>query len=276
MSRKEENLKFQSSNKKAMENSIQKQQTPIEAEKGMVTYDVAGQQVQLSRTIVRNYLTKGNGNVPDADIVQFIQICKFNQLNPFLGEAYLVKYDGSPAQMVVSKEALMKRAEANEHYQGFEAGIIVRRKTDGKESVEWLDGTFRLKDDILLGGWSRVYRDDRKTAVVQTVSLAEYDTTKSTWKTKPATMIRKVAMVQAFREAFPVQLGAMYTKEEIGVEDVDYEEVKDDVDKEISENANQGRMSVESGQDGTDAQNSREMPSEAKKQASNGKIPFEL
>ena len=242
----------------------------------MVTYDVAGQQVQLSRTIVRNYLTKGNGNVPDADIVQFIQICKFNQLNPFLGEAYLVKYDGSPAQMVVSKEALMKRAEANEHYQGFEAGIIVRRKTDGKESVEWLDGTFRLKDDILLGGWSRVYRDDRKTAVVQTVSLAEYDTTKSTWKTKPATMIRKVAMVQAFREAFPVQLGAMYTKEEIGVEDVDYEEVKDDVDKEISENANQGRMSVESGQDGTDAQNSREMPSEAKKQASNGKIPFEL
>jgi hypothetical protein len=81
----------------------------FESDKGAISYEVAGQVVKLSYTIVRNFLTKGNGKVADADLVQFIQICKFNQLNPFIGEAYLVKYGDSPAQMVVSKEALMKR-----------------------------------------------------------------------------------------------------------------------------------------------------------------------
>ena len=38
-----------------------------------------------------------------------------------------------------------------------------------------------------------------------------------------STMIAKVAKVQALREAFPAQLGAMYTQEE-KVVDVSYEE----------------------------------------------------
>lgn len=36
------------------------------------------------------------------------------------------------------------------------------------------------------------------------------------WSGKPATMIRKVALVQALREAFPARLGALYTAEERG------------------------------------------------------------
>lgn len=49
-------------------------------------------------------------------------------------------------------------------------------------------------------------------------------------------MIRKVAIVQAMREAFPAQLGAMYTQEEqnVVVIDGDAAEVKD----EINNNAN--------------------------------------
>ena len=35
------------------------------------------------------------------------------------------------------------------------------------------------------------------------MKLAEYDTGKSLWKGKKATMIRKVALVHALREAFP-------------------------------------------------------------------------
>ena len=74
-------------------------------EKGAITYKVGGQDVKLSYSIVRNYLTKGNPNVPDQDVVQFMQICRYNSLNPFLGEAYLVKYGDSPAQMIGLYEA---------------------------------------------------------------------------------------------------------------------------------------------------------------------------
>ena len=42
--------------------------------KGKTIYQVAGNDVALSFDIVRNYLTKGNGQVSDQDIVQFISV----------------------------------------------------------------------------------------------------------------------------------------------------------------------------------------------------------
>ena len=202
-------------------------------DKDIVTYEVAGQEVKLSYSIVRKYLTKGNADVTDQELVQFISVCKFNKLNPFLNEAYLIKFksargDGN-AQMMVSKEALFKRAEACEQYDGIEAGIIVLR---GDNVVE-LEGCFRQAKDVLLGGWAKVYRKDRRVPTVSKVNLSEYDKGNSIWNEKKATMISKIAKVQALREAFPSQLGAMYAKEETSaleqqakqVKDVDCEEV---------------------------------------------------
>ena len=112
--------------------------------------------------------------------------------------------------MITSKEALMKRAESSEQYDGFQAGVIVMRNN---EPVE-VEGSFILPTDQLLGGWCKVFRKDRKVPVVSRVSFQEFSKNQSTWKTMPATMIRKVAEAQAFREAFPVNLGGMYIAEE--------------------------------------------------------------
>lgn len=198
-------------------------------EKGLVVYQVAGQDVRLSYNIVKNFLTKGNGQVTDTDLTQFIAVCKYNQLNPFLNEAYLVKFGTQPAQMIVSKEALFKRADENTNFDGIQGGIIVSR--EGK--IEELEGCFYLKTDTLLGGWAKVFRSDRKFPIVSRVPLDEYDKKQSSWNTMKATMIAKVAKVQALREAFPVQLGAMYTQEE--VQSVDFEEVnKEEIKKEAN------------------------------------------
>ena len=198
-------------------------------DKGMCSYMVAGQEIKLSYATVRNFLTKGGGQVTDQDLVQFISICKYNQLNPFLNEAYLVKYGSSPAQMVVSKEALMKRAEQCNTYEGLQAGVIVMR---GDEEVE-LEGCFFRENDKLVGGWAKVFRSDRKYPIVSKVLLSEYDKKQSTWNEKRSTMISKVAKVQALREAFPTQLGAMYTAEEQGVkvEDAGYAQI---VEREVA------------------------------------------
>lgn len=190
-------------------------------DKGLCSYEVAGQEVKLSYNTVRNFLTKGGGTVTDQDLVQFISICKYNQLNPFLNEAYLVKFGTQPAQMIVSKEALMKRAEVCETYEGIQAGVIVMR---GEESIE-LEGCFYNPTDELVGGWAKVFRSDRKFPIVAKVLLAEYDKKQSTWNQIRSTMISKVAKVQALREAFPTQLGAMYTAEEQRVEDASYEDL---------------------------------------------------
>ena len=193
------------------------------ADKGNVSYQVAGQEVKLSYQIVRDFLTKGGGQVTDQDLVQFISICKFNQLNPFLNEAYLVKFGSSTAQMIVSKEALMKRADACENYEGIQAGVIVIRD---KCQLE-LEGCFFMPTDELVGGWAKVYRIDRKFPIVSRVNLSEYDKKQSIWNEKKSTMIAKIAKVQALREAFPAQLGAMYTQEETGIKDADFEDVSE-------------------------------------------------
>ena len=180
-------------------------------DKGRVTYQVNGEDVNLSFQIVRNYLTRGQAVVTDAEVIQFISLCRANQLNPFIGDAYMVKYGSEPAQMIISKAAFMKRGESSPQFAGYQAGVILLRD---KQVVEE-EGSFFLPGDTLVGGWAKVYRSDRQHPVVARVRLQEYNKGKSTWAAMPGTMIRKVAIAQAFREAFPFATDGMYTPEEM-------------------------------------------------------------
>lgn len=87
------------------------------------SFEVNGETVKLTGNTVKQYLVRGNGDVSDQELVMFINLCKYQKLNPFLNEAYLVKFGSQPAQIIVSKEAFMKRAENHPQYKGFEAGI---------------------------------------------------------------------------------------------------------------------------------------------------------
>lgn len=176
-----------------------------------MSYLSGSESIVLTPAIVRQYLIKGDAkNVTNSEIINFMYLCKFNELNPFLGEAYLIKFGSNP-QMVISKEAFLKRAERNANYLGIEAGLLVLRD---KLVVE-LEGTFYLPTDTIVGGWCRVFRSDRnEKGFYNAVAMAEYDKKESIWKGKPATMIRKVAIVQALRECFPQNLGALYVAEE--------------------------------------------------------------
>lgn len=188
---------------------------------GEVTYQVAGQEIKLTYGNVRQYLTRGNGNVSDTEVGLFISLCKYNSLNPFLNEAYLVKFGSQPAQMIVSKEAYFKRAESNPEYEGIESGVIIQNEAG---EIQELAGGFVPPRAYLLGAWAKVYRKGFRVPITAKVNLSEYDKGQSIWKEKKATMIEKVAKVQALREAFPSQLGAMYTEEEARY--TSYEEVK--------------------------------------------------
>lgn len=185
--------------------------------RSVVEYEVNGMSITLSPEIIRKNIEP---NATDEEIFYFLALCKAEKLNPFVKEAYLIKYKNSPASMVIAKEAFMKRAESNEVYDGFEAGIIVERNN---ELIE-LTGGVKLSADKIVGGWSRVYRKDRKIPVEIQVAFDEYVQRKNDgspnkmWTTKPATMIRKVAVAQAMREAFPSSLNNIYTAEEVEVD----------------------------------------------------------
>lgn len=210
-----------------MANNTNAQVDAQQPQEKILEYTCAGMEVRLTKTIVRRMLCRGNADFTDEHLNQFMLMCQFNQLNPFLNEAYLIGYkttDGdSEVAMIVSKEALMKRAEACPEYDGIEAGVIVRHP-DG--STEEMEGNYYDEEDKLVGGWAKVYRRDRNHPIVAKVRLSEFNKGRATWKSMPGTMISKVAKGQALREAFPAQLGAMYTQEErTPIEDADATEI---------------------------------------------------
>jgi phage recombination protein Bet len=208
-------------------------------ETGVITsvkYEAAGQNIEVTLMDVKNYLVSGNASkISNQEVGMFLKLCEGQKLNPFLREAYLVKYGDQAAQMVVGKDTFTKRAEMNENYKGAKAGIIV---VNIKGDIEEREGTFYLKNknrEELVGGWAKVHFKDGKEEVYHTVSFDEYNTGKSLWAGKPATMIRKVALVQALREAFPNALSQMYTAEEVGVDDELPIDPIDKTEKEITE-----------------------------------------
>lgn len=187
-----------------------------------VTYKVNGENIRLTGSMVQNFLANGNSRITQQETMMFLTLCKYQKLNPFIKEAYIIKFGNSPAQIIVSKEAFMKRAEANPNFDGFKAGCIATNVDD--IDPRYTQGAFILPDETLLGGWAEIYRKDRKIPTRVEISLSEFQKMKnghpsSTWASMPATMIRKTAIVNALREAFPNDLGAMQTEDDKEVED---------------------------------------------------------
>lgn len=180
----------------------------------MVKYKTNGQEITLTQSDVKKFLVTGDADkVTDKELKLFLELCKAQKLNPFLREAYLIKY-GNDANIITGKDVFLKRARANESFRGFKAGVIVQNE----KGIEKIEGTFYLKgQENLVGGWASIYIKDWDVPFDHTVALSEFNKGTATWKNMPAIMIRKVALVQALREAFPEDCQGLYDSSEMGV-----------------------------------------------------------
>ena len=180
-----------------------------------VSYDVLGTHVELDLQFVKSYLVRGNPEkITDQEIVFFMNTCKMQKLNPLVaGEVYCIKFGNEPAQMVVGKGAYLRRAFEHPDYLCKEDGIVVMR---GKDILQ-KEGCCLYPGETLLGGWCRVHfiRNGKERTAFKEVQLTEYDKGQANWKTKPATMINKVAVSQCVREAFPKDYEGLYSEEEM-------------------------------------------------------------
>lgn len=206
----------------------------------VTVYQTDHGEVRLSLNIIRKYLVTGHGKPSDGELLMFLALCKNQRLNPFMREAFLIKYsDATPATLVVSKDVYIKRASKIPTCDGWRAGIVIRKG----DAIEEREGTIILPEEELIGGWAEVYRKDWKHAHKVTVNTSEYarkkkdGTLMDNWKSMPATMVRKVALSQCLREAFPENFQLMYSEEEMPVElqEAETKEIKVDEDGVIIE-----------------------------------------
>ena len=206
-------------------------------------YRIGDREIQLSADYVRKAIaikSKQGIEPSDEEVALFIRMCEARQLDPFSRDVFLVGYDdyengqfqnSATFSIIVAVQALWKRAEANPHYDGIQAGVIIWKR--GEDQVRYVDGTMyaeNLTDEEgfavnnLVGAWAIVLRDDRKENRRVTVHLKAYDkqrvgrdgkkTSLGNWKDDKAAMIEKAAIAKALREAFPNECGGLFVNEE--------------------------------------------------------------
>ena len=187
---------------------------------GIMKYTASdGSEVKLSPSIVAKYVITGGQQVDDREIFGFMAKCQARHLNPLAGDAYMTAYKNKKtgrveASVIVSKDYFVRTATQQPGFDGLKAGVVVWDKRTGQ--MKYREGTIYGKaSEDLVGGWAEVYDKGRSHPSRAEVSLDEYDQHRSLWLSKPATMIRKVALVQALREAYPGAYGGIYDRDEM-------------------------------------------------------------
>jgi phage recombination protein Bet len=172
--------------------------------------DNEGNSVKLTKDEVVKYIST-DPSISEKEVFTFIGMCKYLKLNPFLKEVYLIKYKGMPATFVVSYQTLLKRAEKNENFDGYDVTVegevpdltataIVYRKDKSHPFKAVVHYKETVKTTI-----------DRKTGKERPMSA---------WARMPRWMLRKVALARALKEAFPNAVGSLPvdTKENVNIE----------------------------------------------------------
>ena len=156
------------------------------------------------------------------EVSQFVEVAKAFQLNPFKREIYCVPYgegDKRKLSIITGYETYLKRADLNPAFNGYET-TIKGRFIPGKVTRKGKNGGTYQADALVPDGEvfceCKVYRKDRSVPTKVEIDFNEYNQHNSMWESKPRTMIEKVAIAQAFRKAFPNDMGGMpYTSEEL-------------------------------------------------------------
>jgi len=157
--------------------------------------------VELNLEDVKKYFAP---KASDQELFLFMGIAKSYGLNPFKREIHFVKrkwkdQEGTwreRGETVVGYEMYLKRAQATQRLDGWKCWI----EKEGSEEKAIIEIT----------------RKDWSTPFKWEVLRKEFDKQQASWKAMPSFMLKKVAIAQGFRLAFPEDLGGMpYIPEEI-------------------------------------------------------------
>jgi phage recombination protein Bet len=160
---------------------------------------------------------------------QFIEIAAAYQLNPFKREIYCVPYGKGEKRrlsIITGYETYLKRAERVGSLNGWRVwteGVLEKRTFT--KTIHYRDKTTGEEKEFnkQIEGWGgelkaiiEIHRRDWDKPFTHEVHFDEYNQDNEMWASKPRTMIKKVAVAQGFRMAFPEELGRMpYTSDEL-------------------------------------------------------------
>lgn len=154
---------------------------------------------------------------------QFVEIAQAFNLNPFKREIYCIPYgqgDRRKLSIITGYETYLKRAERLGMLRGWKAWTEGSFKVETKKvTLEGRNGPYTKEKRLPVGDLVAkvsIHREGWDQPFEHEVYLDEYAQDNEMWANKPRTMLKKVAIAQAFRMAFPDEMGGMpYTSDEL-------------------------------------------------------------
>jgi phage recombination protein Bet len=168
------------------------------AQPGAKIYFSEEEKTAIKETVAKNL------DIPQTKI--FFYQCQALGLNPLINEIAAITYktknqDGtysSKMSIQVMRDGFLTIAHRSGKFAGIESGV-------------------RVDDKGQLVGWAKVYHKDFDQPVSQEADFNEYAMDRNPlWKSKPKTMIKKVAESMALRKAF--NANGVYAPEEMELE----------------------------------------------------------
>jgi len=158
--------------------------------------------------------TYTKGSTPQ-EFGMFVQIIRTTWLNPFKKELWFVKYWNSPAQIFIWRDWYRKVAKQHSKYAWHRVDVVCEKDIFKVKNGQLEEHSYSLKDRWkILGAYCIIKVKLQDEPMMHYVDFNEYSTWMSNWKTKPKTMIKKVAEAQALRMAFVDLLEWTYDESE--------------------------------------------------------------
>jgi phage recombination protein Bet len=161
-------------------------------------------------------LVSPNAPLTDLEFSFLVKLGQSTNLNPFLKEIWVVKYkQGSPAQIFIGRDGYRKAAQRQDDYEYHQVNAVYS-EDDFKVINDEIHHSHGFTNrGTLLGAYCKVKRRDCSRYTYVMVTMEEYNLNQGLWKTKPETMICKVAEAQAIRQNFQEVFAGTYSDSEI-------------------------------------------------------------
>lgn len=163
---------------------------------------------------IKNIYAKG---ATDTEFATFVGIGKETGLNPFLKEIWFIKFGNNAAQIMISRDGYRTSIGKNPNY---ESHLVDAVYENDEFEMDPINNKFSHKYNLknrgrLVGAYCLVFMRNSTRPYYVFCELSEYDLKQSLWKTKPATMVKKVAEAQCIRMADPNRYNGTYSETEM-------------------------------------------------------------
>lgn len=178
--------------------------TEAEEMNEIVIKDMAGHQIgHWSEDMVETIKNTVAKNATHTELQLFAQVCNESGLNPFMKEIWFVKYGENEPAIMTGRDGYLKIAESDPNFLGVQSFSIYEKDEfrvqirNGKVA-DVIHDFGHVGRGNLVGAWAVAEKQGKKP-VYAYVKLDEFIQYKKDgqvnkfWKTKPDTMIKKVA-----------------------------------------------------------------------------------